>query len=120
MTSDDYRAYFGSLFMLEENNNDKKYEFIMVLNARVRQGLPIYSYHFLKKILEKACGKKLSITYTHYPLPLTHDLSESKSYGNKIAVVLFLAIAYYYLVGHIFLVLMMYIFILEKIGLKQL
>jgi len=93
MTSDDYRAYFGSLFMLEENNNDKKYEFIMVLNARVRQGLPIYSYHFLKKILEKACGKKLSITYTHYPLPLTHDLSESKSYGNKIAVVLFLAIA---------------------------
>ena len=93
MTSDDYRAYFGALFMLEENNNDKKYEFIMVLNARVRQGLPIYSYHFLKKILEKACGKKLSITYTHYPLPLTHDLSESKSYGNKIAVVLFLAIA---------------------------
>ena len=93
MASDDYTGYFGSLFMLEVDNSNKKYEFIIALNARVRQGLPIYSYYFLKHILEKACGKKLSITFTHYPLPMTHDLSESKSFGNKIAIVLFLAIA---------------------------
>ena len=93
MASDDYTAYFGSLFMLEVDNSNKKYEFIIALNARVRQGLPIYSHYFLKHILEKACGKKLSITFTHYPLPMTHDLSESKSFGNKIAIVLFLAIA---------------------------
>ena len=93
MASDDYTGYFGSLFMLDVDNSNKKYEFIIALNARVRQGLPIYSYYFLKHILEKACGKKLSITFTHYPLPLTHDLSESKSFGNKIAIVLFLAIA---------------------------
>ena len=47
----------------------------------------------MKKILEKACGHELNIIYTHYPLPMTHDLSESKSFGNKIAIVLFLAIA---------------------------
>ena len=93
MASDDYTGYFGSLFMLGVDNSNKKYEFIIALNARVRQGLPIYSYYFLKHILEKACGKKLSITFTHYPLPMTHDLSESKSFGNKIAIVLFLAIA---------------------------
>ena len=93
MASDDYTGYFGSLFMLEVDNSNKKYEFIIALNARVRQGLPIYSHYFLKHILEKACGKKLSITFTHYPLPMTHDLSESKSFGNKIAIVLFLAIA---------------------------
>ena len=93
MASDDYTGYFGSLFMLDVDNSNKKYEFIIALNARVRQGLPIYSHYFLKHILEKACGKKLSITFTHYPLPLTHDLSESKSFGNKIAIVLFLAIA---------------------------
>ena len=93
MASDDYTAYFGSLFMLNVDNSNKKYEFVIILNARVRQGLPIYSYYFLKKIIEKACDKKLSITYTHYPLPMTHDLSESKSFGNKIAIVLFLAIA---------------------------
>ena len=93
MASDDYTGYFGSLFMLDVDNSNKKYEFIIALNARVRQGLPIYSYYFLKHILEKACGKKLSITFTHYPLPMTHDLSESKSFGNKIAIVLFLAIA---------------------------
>ena len=93
MTSDDYVAYFGSLFMLNVDDTNKKYEFVIILNARVRQGLPIYSYYFLKKIIEKACGRELSITYTHYPLPMTHDLSESKSFGNKIAIVLFLAIA---------------------------
>ena len=93
MASDDYTGYFGSLFMLNVDNSNKKYEFIIALNARVRQGLPIYSHYFLKHILEKACGKKLSITFTHYPLPMTHDLSESKSFGNKIAIVLFLAIA---------------------------
>ena len=93
MASDDYTGYFGSLFMLYVDNSNKKYEFIIALNARVRQGLPIYSHYFLKHILEKACGKKLSITFTHYPLPMTHDLSESKSFGNKIAIVLFLAIA---------------------------
>ena len=93
MASDDYTGYFGSLFMLEVDNSNKIYEFIIALNARVRQGLPIYSHYFLKHILEKACGKKLSITFTHYPLPMTHDLSESKSFGNKIAIVLFLAIA---------------------------
>ena len=93
MASDDYTGYFGSLFMLGVDNSNKKYEFIIALNARVRQGLPIYSHYFLKHILEKACGKTLSITFTHYPLPMTHDLSESKSFGNKIAIVLFLAIA---------------------------
>ena len=93
MANDDYTAYFGSLFMLKADDTAKKYEFVIILNARVRQGLPIYSYYFLKKIIEKACGHKLSITYTHYPLPMTHDLSESKSFGNKIAIVLFLAIA---------------------------
>ena len=94
MTSDDYEAYFGSLLMLEQDDTNKKYEFVMVLNARVRQGLPIYSYYFLKKIIEKACGHDVDISYTHYPLPLTHDLNESKSFGGKIAIVFFLAIAY--------------------------
>ena len=93
MASDDYVAYFGSFLMLEEDNINKKYEFIIALNARLRQGVPIYSYYFLKKILEKACGHELNIIYTHYPLPMTHDLSEGKSFGNKIAIVLFLAIA---------------------------
>ena len=54
MANDDYTAYFGSLFMLKADDTAKKYEFVIILNARVRQGLPIYSYYFLKKIIEKA------------------------------------------------------------------
>ena len=79
MASDDYVSYFGSLFMLGEDDTNKKYNFVMILNARLSQAIPIYSYYFLKKIIEKACGHELKITYTHYPLPMTHDLSESKS-----------------------------------------
>ena len=93
MASDDYVSYFGSLFMLEEVDANKKYTFVMILNARLSQAIPIYSYYFLKKIIEKACGHEVKITYTHYPLPMTHDLSETKSFGGRIAIVLFLAIA---------------------------
>ena len=93
MASDDYVSYFGSLFMLEEIDANKKYTFVMILNARLSQAIPIYSYYFLKKIIEKACGHEVKITYTHYPLPMTHDLSETKSFGGRIAIVLFLAIA---------------------------
>ena len=93
MASDDYVSYFGSLFMLNEDNDAKKYTFVMILNARLSQAIPIYSYYFLKKIIEKACGHEVKITYTHYPLPMTHDLSETKSFGGRIAIVLFLAIA---------------------------
>ena len=91
MASDDYVSYFGSLFMLDDTN--KKYTFVMILNVRLSQAIPIYSYYFLKKIIEKACGHEVKITYTHYPLPMTHDLSETKSFGGRIAIVLFLAIA---------------------------
>ena len=94
MSGDDYKAYFGSLLLLEEDDINKKYEFVMILNARVRHCIPIYSYYFLKKILEKACGHELNIKYTHYPLPMTNDINDVKSFGNTLAIVFFIAIAF--------------------------
>ena len=93
MTKDDYVGYYSSLFMLEEDNTNKKYNFIMVLNSRIQHCIPIYSHYFLKSIIENASGHKVDITFTHYPLPDTDNLKQQKSYGNSIGVVFFIAIA---------------------------
>ena len=92
MTGDDYVGYFSSLLILEENIN--KYEFIIVLNTRVKHCIPLYSHYLLKTIIEKASRKKVDITYTHYPLPLTHDLKDSTSVGNNLAIIFFTGIAF--------------------------
>ena len=93
MTKDDYVGYYSSLLMLEEDDNAKKYEFIMILNSRIQHCIPIYSHYFLKSIIEKAANHKVDIIFTNYPLPYTNDLKEQKSFGNSIAVIFFIAIA---------------------------
>ena len=93
MASEDYVGYYSSLLMLNEDDINKKYDFVMVLNSRIKHAIPMYSHYILKSIIEKACGNKISIKYTHYPLPMTNDLKEEKSFGNSIAVIFFIAIA---------------------------
>jgi hypothetical protein len=92
MTSDDYVGYYSALLMLEANNN--KYEYIIALNTRIKHGIPIYCHYFSKSIIERAVNHKVDITYTHYPLPLTHDLKDSVSVGNNLAIIFFTAIAF--------------------------
>jgi len=92
LTSESYVGYYSSLLMLEDENN--KYEFIMVLNARVKHCIPIYSPFLLKAIIEKSCGHKIDIKYTHYPLPMTNDLKEQNVIGNNLTIVFFISIAF--------------------------
>jgi hypothetical protein len=92
LTSDSYIGYYSSLLMLEDENN--KYEFIMVLNTRVKHCIPIYSPYLLKAIIEKSCGHKIDIKYTHYPLPMTNDLKEQNVIGNNLTIVFFISIAF--------------------------
>ena len=93
MAREDYIGYYSSLLMLNEDNINKNYEFILVLNARIKHAIPIYSHFLLKSIIENACNHKVDINYTHYPLPMTNDLKIQKSYGNSITVIFFIAIA---------------------------
>ena len=92
MTSDSYVGYYASLLLLEEENN--KYQFVMVLNTRVMHCIPIFSPYLLQAIIEKSCGHKINVKYTHYPLPMTHDLKEQNSIGNNITIVFFISIAF--------------------------
>ena len=69
----------------------------MALNSRVKHCIPIYTHYILSSIIQKECqnrNKNVSITFTHYPMPLTVDLKEQKSFGNKLAIIFFIAIAF--------------------------
>ena len=79
--------YYASLLMLENEMN--KYQFIMVLNSRVKHCIQIYSPYLLKAIIEKSCEHKINIKYTHYPLPMTNDLKEQNIIGNNLTIVFF-------------------------------
>jgi len=92
MTDKDYVGYFGALLMLKEENNN--YEFVEAINSRVAHGVPIYTFYFLKQIIQRAAGHKVSIDFVHYPLPLTDEFKQRSDQANNSIVVLFVATAF--------------------------
>ena len=91
MMDKDYSGYFGSLLMLRDGNDSL--EFIEVLNTRVKHGVLIYTYFFLKKIIEnKVPG--IEINFVHYPLPLTAKLEQQSEQTNNNLVIFFVSIAF--------------------------
>ena len=92
MTSDSYKGYFASLLMLKDDNN--KYQFVMILNTRVKHSVAIFPPYLLQSIIEKSCGNKIKVKYTHSPLPLTYNLKEQTAIGNNLAIVFFISIAF--------------------------
>ena len=94
MMSDSYIGYYASLLILEEDIYNNNYQFVLGLNARVRHAIPIYTNFLLKAIVEKISGHKLDIKFTHYPFPMTYDISEMNSIKNNLAINFFLAIAF--------------------------
>ena len=91
MTEDDYVGYFGALLMLKEENYN--YEFAVAINSRVRVGPAIYTYYFLKQIIQKAVGKKINIDCTYYPMPLTSEFKQRSDLTSNSVVVLFVSTA---------------------------
>ena len=98
MSSDDYVGYYGSILMISEQETPN-YEFVFNLNARVTHSVPIYSYYFLKSIIEKEAKKynpdrELKIKFTHYPMPFTDDIKEQDDIINNEAIMFFFSIAF--------------------------
>ena len=92
MTDDNYVGYFGALLMLKEENNN--YEFVEAINSRVAHGTPIYTFYFLKQIIQRAVGHKINMDFTHYPMPLTNEFKQRSDQTNNSIVVLFVATAF--------------------------
>ena len=92
MTDAKYVGYFGGLLMLQEENHN--YEFVEAINSRVAHGVPIYTFYFMKQIIQKACGHKINIDFVHYPMPLTSEFKQRSDQANNSIVVLFVATAF--------------------------
>ena len=93
MTSDSYIGYYSSLLILEENNRNNNYQFIMALNPRVDHSIPIYTHFLLKTIVEKSLNKLLDIKFTHHPFPYIYDIKDERLVGKKYSVIFFLSAA---------------------------
>ena len=95
MSNENYKGIYSSILLF--SNENSRYEFIMALNSRVKHCIPIYSHYVLSSIIQKEGQKRnknVSITFTHYPMPLTVDLHEQNSIGNNLAIIFFIAIAF--------------------------
>ena len=95
ITDEDYMGYYSSLLMFSSNKS--QYEFLMLLNARVKQAVPIYTHYFLTSIITNECkrrGKNITINYTHYPMPVTSDVKDQTSMVKNIAIIFFVSIAF--------------------------
>ena len=92
MNDENYVGYFGALLMLQEENDN--YEFVEAINARVGHGPFIYTFYFLKQIIQRAVGHKINLDFTHYPMPLTDVFKQKSDSTNNSLVVLFVATAF--------------------------
>ena len=84
--ADDYTGIYSAFLMLSDS--DDKYNFIEVLNTRVKHGVSIYTYNFMTNLIKKLSkNKDLTINYVHYPFPLTAELEEQRGQMNNNLVI---------------------------------
>ena len=94
MMADDYTGIYAAYLMLE-SDNDNKYNFIEVLNSRVKHGVPIYTFNFFTNLIMKLTpNKDFQVEYIHYPFPLTAELEEQRGQMNNNLVIFFISIAF--------------------------
>ena len=93
MMSDDYTGVYAAYLMLGDSNY--KYNYIEVLNSRVKHGVPIYTFNFMTNLIKKLTpNKDFQVDYIHYPFPLTAELEAQRGQMNNILVIFFIAIAF--------------------------
>jgi len=86
MMSKDYTGVYGSFLLLQDDGTN--IYFIEVLNSRISHVVPIYSYFFFKKILEKK-NPGIEVNFVHYPLPLTAEIEQQSDQTSNSLVILF-------------------------------
>ena len=97
MTAKDYEGYFGGFLLLQDDDTNHKYKFLEVLNTRVSHIVPLFTVNFFKKFLEVKCTplhSDFSVSFTHYPMPLTTELEQERDQTSNSLVIFFVAIAF--------------------------
>ena len=101
MNADDYVGYFGSFLLLNETEENEtnlhKYEFFELINARVTQGVPLFTSAFLEKVLNKAAknvGQNITVNFKNKAMVNTFQQEETSNSASKGTIVVFVAIAF--------------------------
>ena len=95
MNNNKYIGNYANLLMLNEpNDNNKNYEFVELINARVIQGVPLYTSLFLESIIKKETNKKVSINYKNIIMVETLKQELCTKSQSKILIVILVSIAF--------------------------
>ena len=94
VNNENYVGHYGNFLLLNEpNENNTNYEFVVLVNPRVKQAVPLFTSSFLEQIIKKASNNKVSINYQHKVLGKTYKQETGSDY-NSDGVIIFVAVAY--------------------------
>ena len=95
MNNNNYKGNYANFLMLNEpNDNNKNYEFVELINARVVQGVPLYTSLFLETIIKKETNKKVTINYKNIIMEETIKQELSGQNQSKILIIILVSTAF--------------------------
>ena len=81
--------YAGFLLLNEPNEEKKEFKFIEFINARLTQGVPVYTSAFLHQFIYNYTDGGLQLTFKNKILPKTKQQEEESNFQNFIIVIFF-------------------------------
>ena len=94
INNENYIGHYGNFLLLNEpNENNTNYEFVVLINPRVKQAVPLFTSSFLEQIIKKASNNKVSINYQHKVFDITYKQDKGSDYDSD-GVIIFVAVAY--------------------------
>ena len=100
---DSYIGRYAGYLEIERGNetNNFNYEYNILLNLRIKHGIPVYTNYLFRAILQDAqknhtgiLEPNLTIKFEHKPLPLYEKLAEENEIINHTAILFFFSIAF--------------------------
>ena len=98
MNKKGYEGIYANLLMLKEpDDNNKNYEFVELINARVVQGAPLYTSLFLESIINKEAKRKekeVMVNYKNQIMFETYKQEHGKANQSQVVVIILVATAF--------------------------
>jgi len=92
MNKDDYNGCYAGYILLKNGINSNEYQFIELINARVTQGVPVYTSKILKNIVEyhtKEMEHPVQINFKSKIMPETYEQSKESNINSFIICIFF-------------------------------
>ena len=93
MKDNDYFGCYASYILINGKNDTGEYKFIELINARVTQGVPVYTSWMLRNIVRYHTNGDITINFKNKIMPESYEQSKSSSL-NKFIICIFFAISF--------------------------